>query len=534
VTVERPKKAGMVTEENKVQTPVRQEVQKTKKELDDTRRNVAYALVTVVAAVVGLGGVMWHQNRQYEQNLAKLAADLAAAAARVSALAEKTIPDDAQKALQAAVYLVARKEDGSEIGQATAWAFDSDQLATNAHVAKEIEGHERDYVLIGPNGERIDIEKAVSHPGYFAFQDYKTRQGKITGGNFEPLNVINEYDVGILFTKTELPKDPDTGEVAILKIAPEEYLEDLEPGAAVASVGFPMEGMTGTMVVTDAPSQLRFGTISSLTDVFMCKTEPGHRLLIQHTVPVAGGVSGSPLIDSSGMVIGVVSGGTTAKALREVAQKVAEGQPAEGKKKEKETESFRIPSAAMINFAQRADLLDDLRLGAAETALAADQVYWDQAAQKFVSYFVVAAKAFVDLTGKRYGVNGPARNEIGGGTLEPRKAGSYSFVSQTYSYVLEPGHVYGFIADAKSGVRLALNIRKAGSDEFLRDAQDPRQESVPELAPNAWVTVKEPTTVEIDVSGLIAQPAKYALYVYDWDSQAGQPAAEASTAAPPE
>lgn len=534
VTVERPKKAGMVTEENKVQTPVRQEVQKTKKELDDTRRNVAYALVTVVAAVVGLGGVMWHQNRHYEQNLAKLAAGLAAADAKVSDLAEDTIPDAAQKALQAAVYLIARKADGA--GVATAWAFDSGQLATNAHVAKDIKDHERDYVLIGPNGDRIDIEKAVTHPGYVAFQDYKTRQGKLTGGDFEPLNVINEYDVGILIAKTTLPKDPDLGEIATLKIAPEDYLKGLEPGAAVASVGFPMEGMTGTMVITEAPGQLRFGTISSLTDVFMCKADADHTLLIQHTVPVAGGVSGSPLIDASGMVIGVVSGGNTAKGLREVADKVAQGETAETNKekddKEKQTESFRIPSAAMINFAQRADLLDDLKNGVADRELAADQVYWDQAAQKFVSYFVVAAKAFVDLTGKRYGVNEPARNEIGGGTLEPRKTGSYSFVSQTYSYVLEPGHVYGFIADAKSGVRLALNIRKAGSDEFLRDAQDPRQESVPELAPNAWVTVKEPTTVEIDVSGLIAQPAKYALYAYDWDSQAGPPAAEASTAAP--
>ena len=191
--------------------------------------------------------------------------------------------------------------------------------------------------------------------------------------------------------------------------------------------------------------------------------------------------------------------------------------------KEKQTESFRIPSAAMINFAQRTDLLDDLKSGIANRELAADQVYWDQAAHKFVNYFVVAAKEFVDLAGKRYGVDVPVRKEIGNGLLEPRKTGSYSFVSQTYTYVLEPGHVYGFIADAKSGVRLALNIRKAGSDEFLRDAQDPRQKSVPELAPNAWVTVKEPTTVEIDVSGLIAQPAKYVLYVYDWDSQAGQP-----------
>jgi hypothetical protein len=285
-------------------------------------------------------------------------------------------------------------------------------------------------------------------------------------------------------------------------------------------------------VVTEAPSQLRFGTISSLTDVFMCKADADHTLLIQHTVPVAGGVSGSPLIDASGMVIGVVSGGNTAKALREVAQKVAEGDAAEGKSKEKEFESFRIPSAAMTNFAQRADLLEDLRQGLAENELKADQAYWEQATQKFVSFFVFAAKEFASVASERYKVGDPARKEIGGGTLEPRHPGSYSFASETYSYVLEPGHVYGFIADAKSGVRLALNVRKAGSDEFLRDAKDPRKSNVPELAPTAWITVTEPTTVDIDISGLIALPAKYSLYVYDWTSQAGPAAAEASTPTP--
>jgi hypothetical protein len=55
---------------------------------------------------------------------------------------------------------------------------------------------------------------------------------------------------------------------------------------------------------------------------------------------------------------------------------------------------------------------------------------------------------------------------------------------------------------------------------------------VPELAPNAWVTVTEPTKVEIDISGLISQPAKYALYVYEWDSAAVPAAAEATPAAP--
>ena len=70
------------------------------------------------------------------------------------------------------------------------------------------------------------------------------------------------------------------------------------------------------------PSALRFGNISALTDVFMCKAEPEDRLLIQHSVPVTGGVSGSPLIDASGKVIGIVNGGNTV-TVRKVADKGA-------------------------------------------------------------------------------------------------------------------------------------------------------------------------------------------------------------------
>jgi hypothetical protein len=97
---------------------------------------------------------------------------------------------------------------------------------------------------------------------------------------------------------------------------------------------------------------------------------------------------------------------------------------------------------------------------------------------------------------------------------------------------LEPGHIYGFIADAASGVMIALNVKKQGTAEFLRDEKDKRQTSVPELAPTAWVTVKEPTPVEIGVLGMTARPANYTLYVYDW-SEPGpdQPATDASAAA---
>ena len=51
--------------------------------------------------------------------------------------------------------------------------------------------------------------------------------------------------------------------------------------------------------------------------MFMCRAnDAGDQLLIQHTVPVTGGMSGSPLIDRSGKVIGIVSGGNTASRKR--------------------------------------------------------------------------------------------------------------------------------------------------------------------------------------------------------------------------
>ncbi len=251
-------------------------------------------------------------------------------------------------------------------------------------------------------------------------------------------------------------------------------------------------------------------------------------------MPVAGGVSGSPLIDASGMVIGVVSGGNTAKGLREVADKVAEGEAADAKKedgdkkKQKEAESFRIPSAAMINFAQRADLLDDLKNGVAERELAADQAYWDQAAQKFVSYFVVAAKEFVDLAGKRYGVDVPARQ---GDRQRHARAPqdrlifvrvgrlTATYWSRAMSTASSP------TPRAACGSRSTSEKRAATSSSETRKIRGRR--ACPSWRPAPGSTVAEPTTVEIDVSGLISQPAKYALYVYDWDQPAGQPAAEA-------
>ena len=106
---------------------------------------------------------------------------------------------------------------------------------------------------------------------------------------------------------------------ATLDPATEDEVKSLKPGAPVAAVGFPIEGMTASMVVEHAPATLHFGNISSLTDVFMCRADDAKdQLLIQHTVPVTGGMSGSPLVDGSGKVVGIVSGGNTDNFVTEV------------------------------------------------------------------------------------------------------------------------------------------------------------------------------------------------------------------------
>jgi hypothetical protein len=84
------------------------------------------------------------------------------------------------------------------------------------------------------------------------------------------------------------------------------------------------------------------------------------------------------------------------------------------------------------------------------------------------------------------------------------------------------------MADGTSGVFLGLNVKKKGSAEFLRDEQDPKKTSEPELAPTVLVTVKESTPVDIDVWSTTPLPADYVLRVYTWDKPSAGAAASAA------
>ena len=465
--------------------------------MTETRRLGAVAAGVLALLLAGSIGYFMTRTMSLEQQIA-------AANEAASARAKKEFSEAALARLEAAVYLVAKQEGESEEAEGTAWAFAPNLLATNAHVTQALSGHEGEFFLVAPDGKHIKIQKVTSHPGYLAFGKYKTTQGTTRYGNFTPLDLINEYDVGIIEIdpETPLPVDAKTGQVVTLELASDAELQGLAPGTPVASVGFPIENLVGSATATKAPATLHFGFISSLTDVFMCRTDPAHRLLIQHSVPVTGGASGSPMIDPSGKVIGLVNGGNTT-VFKNPEDAV--------------TAKVRMPNAALINFAQRVDLLKELADGKASDELAADQDYWRKTAAQFDDYFQVAVQSFEDVAKTRYKVGDGAETELGNGVLDSGDAKSFKLVQKTYQFKAEPGHVYGFIADAEGGVPIGINVKKQGTDEFLRDAKDPRQSSELELAPTAWVTVNEPATLDVIVWSLVTQPAKFTLHAYSWE-----------------
>ena len=147
-------------------------------------------------------------------------------------------------------------------------------------------------------------------------------------------------------------------------------------------------------------------------------------------------------------------------------------------------ETERIPNAALINFAARADLLDALREGAAEQQLAGEETYWETAAKHFASYFDSAAEAFVALAKERYKVGDAETIEIGKGTLGAAGGKRAAFVEAPYfldgetkpGWVAEPGFVYGFIAYAKSGVPIGIKIKEKGSSEYLEGRAGPERD----------------------------------------------------------
>ncbi len=230
------------------------------------------------------------------------------------------------------VVLIVSTPDGERSYPfATAWAVGEHTFATNGHVAEPVKAllakGGKAFIVISQNpGLRYTITGAQPHPQYGI--KILNPEGK------EP--AVPAYDVGILNVSEYVP--------VRAPLASADELAQLDSGQRIAYLGFPMENLAGDGVDFRNPvATMQSGIVTSVTDYWMAKADSDRRLLIQHNLGAAGGASGSPVFNTKGEVVGILSAGNIIGQID-----VNTGQPT------------RAPSGVMINFAQRVDLLNVL------------------------------------------------------------------------------------------------------------------------------------------------------------------------------
>lgn len=245
------------------------------------------------------------------------------------------------KRFESAVGLVVTSNQGRPEGMATAWAIAPDTFATNAHVSQPIaevlsKGGAA-YIALNKNPDKqFRIIESITHPKY-----------QKVGANFEGRKpAVPTYDVGIL----KIDGQTDTW----FPLADVETLKKLDSGYRIGYLGFPMEGLAGGGVDPRNPvATMQSGIITANTDWWQGKSEYPERLLIQHNLGATGGASGSPIFNPQGQVVALLNAGNIISQVKVG----ADGQPY----------ITRAPSAAMVNFGQRVDILGDIYSGAASS-----------------------------------------------------------------------------------------------------------------------------------------------------------------------
>jgi S1-C subfamily serine protease len=225
--------------------------------------------------------------------------------------------------------------DGKPDPFGTAWAVGPRVFATNSHVTEDIPKMLKEgvavYVVINrTTDKRLRVTRAVVHPKYG--KDEINFEGKP-----HALRGIG-YDVGLLFVDEDAPK--------VLKIAPRAELEKLDAGYRVGYMGFPMEGIAGGGVEVRSPvATMQSGIITANTDYWLAQATFEKRFLVHHNMGSTGGASGSPLFNDKGQVVAILNAGNI----------IGQAKMIQG-----EIKIVRAPSGALINYAQRVDLLRDI------------------------------------------------------------------------------------------------------------------------------------------------------------------------------
>ncbi len=226
---------------------------------------------------------------------------------------------------------------GEAVG--TAWAIGRKTFATNGHVVRGVEKFLKMFksvgrsakVYIAINGRR-DLQYTVT--GMKVHAQY----GKIEV-NYNGVDALGNYDVGLLTINEET-------NIYFLP-APLDDLRLLRAGQKVGYLGFPMEGLAGDNVNNINPlATMQTGILTTVSNYFMEDKEP--KYLLRHNLPVTGGASGSPIFRPDGRIVGIHFASNKTRDI--FCEK-------EAKLKNVDLNCRGTTNAALVNFAERADLI---------------------------------------------------------------------------------------------------------------------------------------------------------------------------------
>lgn len=272
------------------------------------------------------------------------------------------------------VVLVIETKENKKISLpcGTAWAFSDKQFATNGHVAIALKGTLNNFIQ---NNIKALLQTAAKKNNCKSVDEYLKKLGKqkagetvksaaqfvvskisrvgaeiiINGSKNEKLTVTHvqiHKSYGAAGTKF----DPDVAVLTIrekhdcfFSIANQKTLANIKSGIPVAFLGFPIEGLRNDNVNIDNPiASMQSGIIVAVSDFEMKDAGPSGNFLIRHNLPATGGASGSPIFNQKGEILALLYAGNV------IGQVNSDGK------------IQRAPSAAMINFGVRADLISGM------------------------------------------------------------------------------------------------------------------------------------------------------------------------------
>ncbi|WP_429925444.1 trypsin-like peptidase domain-containing protein (plasmid) [Agrobacterium vitis] len=314
-------------------------------------------LAAGLAGVVVLGAAGFGYSARSRHNEQVLLAEMAQKIN--SGVDQEVMPTDVLQKVSRSTYLVLiAGTEGTETPVGTAWVYKPGLLATNSHVAETFHELARGQKLIARPTvapyATVEIDTVRLHPDYKRFTESWESHAPVRAdaeSRSEQMNAPGAgYDVAVMHVTNGTLLQPP------LELADANDLAGMQAGQVVGYAGFPMEGLAVGGINPKAPvPQVQIGHITALTDYFLLPDKPSERFLIQHSIPATGGASGSPMVNKSGRVVGLVSG------INIIAS--GDGQ--------------RAPNAASVNFAQRADLVKEAETGIADSVATARAASWN-------------------------------------------------------------------------------------------------------------------------------------------------------------